>query len=148
MAFKDTHIYKAAVDMSKGFRRSIRQMPKAEKFCIGERMLLLLNDIKYQIYLSNTARSEERLKNIRELLNMLAHLKICIEDCVEDGTLSLKDKFSIQLPLKSLNDAIKQAKSWERYTKDTCDGVNKIDKSDNVKIAEKVFEKKNKNSLK
>lgn len=53
MAFKDTHIYKAAVDMRKGFRHSIRQMPKAEKFCIGERMLLLLNDIKYQIYLSN-----------------------------------------------------------------------------------------------
>ena len=48
------NVGKAAVDMSKGFRRSIRQMPKAEKFCIGERMLLLLNDIKYQIYLSKT----------------------------------------------------------------------------------------------
>lgn len=116
-SYNNLEIYRQTNDMSKELRRSINNMPRQYKYNIGMRIINLLSDIKYQIYLCNTRFNEERLNEIKGLKDMLAHLKIYIDECVEDKILLLNTKFSIQIPLKRLNEIIKQTKKWEMYTK-------------------------------
>lgn len=128
-SYNNLEIYRQSSDMSKELRRSINNMPRQYKFNIGMRIINLLSDIKYQIYLCNTRFNEERLVEIRKLKDMLAHLKIYLEECIEDKVLLLNTKFSIQTPLKRLNDTITQIKKWEMYTKQTL-GKNNTNNND------------------
>lgn len=117
-SFNKLEIYKEITDMSKELRRSINNMDRFHKFSIGERILNLLIDIKYQVYMCNTRKEFEKLDEMRKLRDLLTHLQICLNDCVEDGVLLLKTKFSIQLPLKRLHNIITQAIKWENYSRD------------------------------
>lgn len=117
-SFNKLEIYREMKDMAKEFRYAISNMPKLYKYNIGMRIINLLTDMKYQIYLCNTRRDEEKLKEMRTLKDQLAHLKIYLEECLEDHILHLKTKYSIQLLLRRLNNIISQANKWESYTRD------------------------------
>lgn len=137
-SFNKLEIYKQVSDMSKELRRSINNMPKFHKYCIGERILNLLLDIKNQIYLCNTRQNEEKLNEMKKLRDLLTHLKICLSECIEDGTLLLKTKFSVQQPLKRLDDIIKQQIKWENYTRNVINYI-KTQKDEEDKTLDMIY---------
>lgn len=127
-AFDRLEIYREVKDMSKEFRYSISNMPRFYKFGIGSRILGLLIDIKYQIYLCNSRRGENKLEAMHTLREQLTFLKILIDECLEDKVLLLKTKFSIQQPLRRLHNIISQSIKWEKYTQDVLVRDNKLNK--------------------
>lgn len=113
--FNKLEIYRETNEMAKELKVSIRRMPREFKFDIGNEIKRLLRDMKYQIYLINVHSDEEKLSYIKDFIDMYNHLKILIDDCLEDDVLQLKGKYTIYSPLKRLKSIGEQANKWKRY---------------------------------
>ena len=87
-------------DMSKYLRNSIKHMPKYYRYDIGDEIRKLLRDMKYKAFL---LQSEDCGK---ELYNMAQHLKILLDECIEDQALLMKGPYTIFEPRKLLDIVI------------------------------------------
>lgn len=138
MVYSKLKIYLEVSEMSKELRRSISNMPKSSKFVFGDMMCRLLVDIKYQIYLANTTPGEEKLKEMAKMAHLLNKLEICMNDCIEDGSLQLKTKYSVRMPLKRLIEIKAQAAKWRTYAENN---IYNEGESKSVETAKKIYEK-------
>ena len=112
--FTTLQIYKDFTAMAKDLRRVIKRMPKEYKYDIGDEIKKLLRDMKYQIYIVNNSKNEGKPEHLRCFIDMYNHLRILLEECIEDGVLQVKGKMSIALVIKRLIDINSQAKKWKK----------------------------------
>lgn len=90
-------VYAKVSDMSKYLRKSIEQMPKYYRYDIGDEIKKLLRDIKFKAYLLQWKDCSE------ELYFMLQHLKVLLDECIDDGILLMSGKYTIFEPRKILD---------------------------------------------
>lgn len=119
--FNKLEIYRQTSEMAKELKPSLKRMPREYKFDIGNEIKRLVRDMKYQIYLINVRPDNEKLPYLKTFIDMYNHLKILIDDCLEDNVLSLKGKYTIYSPLKRLKSIGEQANKWKRYI----EGINR-----------------------
>ena len=113
--FSKLSIYREVCMFSKEIKPSLRIMPKYIQYEIGDELLHLIRDLKYYIYLINK-NDEDRIEYFNKFIDIYNHIKILIDDCLEDNYLSLKCKYTIYSPLKRLNEIGKQILKWKKYT--------------------------------
>ena len=103
-------LFKEISQMNKEFRYSIlHSMPKEYRFDVGAEILKLMREIKFTIYKSVRFSKVALDCNSRDILiEMLLHLKIEIDDCCEDGLLSVKGSYTIVPPRKRLMEILQQ----------------------------------------
>lgn len=135
--FTTLQIYKDFTAMAKDLRRVIKRMPKEYKYDIGDEIKKLLRDMKYQIYIVNNSKNEGKPEQLRCFIDMYNHLRILLDECIEDGVLQVKGKMSIALVIKRLIDINSQAKKWKNYVENSnrdssCISAKKVEDDENL----------------
>lgn len=82
--------------ISKGLRKSIKHMPRYNRYNEGDRIICLLLDLKVSVRLA--CKDESFKPNSRWLYRMLVTLETLIDECLEDGSLLLKGEYTIHEP--------------------------------------------------
>lgn len=107
-------LFKEISAMSKEFRHSIKHtMPKENRCGIGDETLQLMRDIKFTIYKGIHAGTILDCDSKHKIIEMLYHLKIMIDECLEDGILLMKGEYTIHQPRKRLADILQQLENPE-----------------------------------
>lgn len=86
-------LYKDIDFINKELRKSIKQMPRYNRYNEGDRILNLLLDIKVVVKLACKGRNYNL--NLDKLYNKLVMLETLIDECIDNGSLLLKGKFTI-----------------------------------------------------
>lgn len=81
-------------DISKYLRKSIKAMPKYYQYSEGDEIKKLLRDMKFKAYLLQYQDCGE------ELYFMAQHLKILLDECLEEKALLMKGPYTIYKPRK------------------------------------------------
>ena len=89
-------ILKEVEAINSRLKTSIKHMPRWNRYNAGDRIILLMLDIKVSLKLVLKGVNYE-LDN-SELYNNLLKLGIIIDDCLEDGSLLLKGKYTVIEP--------------------------------------------------
>lgn len=89
-------ILKEVEAINRTIKPSIKNMPRWNRYNAGDRIILLLLDIKVSLKLVLKGVNYEL--SYSQLYNNLLTLGIIIDDCLEDGSLLLKGKFTIMEP--------------------------------------------------
>lgn len=97
-------VYVKASDMSKYLRASIKRMPNYYRYDIGDEIKKLLRDIKFKALLLQYTDCKE------ELYFMLLHLKLLLDECIDDGILPMKGPYTIYEPRKILDSLLSLTK--------------------------------------
>lgn len=93
-------------------------MKRYYRFDVGDEIRRLLREIKYKISDINSSPNNCKLEKLVSLCSLLNHLEIALSDCIEEGSLSLKGRYNINLPLSRLANVKTQATNWENYIED------------------------------
>lgn len=96
MALDYAKILKEVEAINSSLKTSIKHMPRWNRYNAGDRIILLMLDIKVSLKLVLKGVNYE-LDN-SELYNNLLKLGIIIDDCLEDGSLLLKGKYTVIEP--------------------------------------------------
>ena len=96
MALDYAKILKEVEAINSSLKTSIKHMPRWNRYNAGNRIILLMLDIKVSLKLVLKGVNYE-LDN-SELYNNLLKLGIIIDDCLEDGSLLLKGKYTVIEP--------------------------------------------------
>ena len=116
--YRELDIFKEFSDLSREPRESIQQMKRYYRFGVGDEIRRLLREIKYKISDINSSPNNCKLEKLVSLCSLLNHLEIALSDCIEEGSLSLKGRYNINLPLSRLANVKTQATNWENYIED------------------------------
>jgi hypothetical protein len=116
--YRELDIFKEFSDLSREPRESIQQMKRYYRFDVGDEIRRLLREIKYKISDINSSPNNCKLEKLVSLCSLLNHLEIALSDCIEEGSLSLKGRYNINLPLSRLANVKTQATNWENYIED------------------------------
>lgn len=117
-SYRELDIFKEFSDLSRELRESIQQMKRYYRFDIGDEIRRLLREIKYKISDINSSPNNCKLEKLVSLCSLLDHLEIALSDCIEEGSLSLKGRYNINLPLSRLVNVKTQATNWKNYIED------------------------------
>ena len=117
-SYRELDIFKEFSDLSRELRESIQQMKRYYRFDIGDEIRRLLREIKYKISDINSSPNKCKLEKLVSLCSLLDHLEIALSDCIEEGSLSLKGRYNINLPLSRLVNVKTQATNWKNYIED------------------------------
>lgn len=93
-------VFAKVSDMSKYLRNSIKHILKYERYGIEDEIRKFTRDMKYKAFL---LQSEDCGK---ELYNMARHLKILLDECIEDKLLLMSGQYTILQPRKLLDTII------------------------------------------
>ena len=102
--FVDLGVYQETIEIGKSLKHVILTIPKDYRYDLGVEIKRLIRDIKYQIYLTNCRTDNEKIVYVDELQNMVNHLKILIDDGIEDNIFFFKGKNSIANALAHLKE--------------------------------------------
>ena len=116
--YRELDIFKEFSDLSRELRESIQQMKRYYRFDVGDEIRRLLREIKYKISDINSIPNNCKLEKLVSLCSLLNHLEIALSDCIEEGSLSLKGRYNINLPLSRLANVKTQAINWKNYIED------------------------------
>lgn len=116
--YRELEIFKEFSDLSRKLRESIQQMKRYYRFDVGDEIRRLLREIKYKISDINSSPNNCKLEKLVNLCSLLDHLEIALGDCIEEGSLSLKGRYNINLPLSRLMNVKTQATNWKNYIED------------------------------
>ena len=106
MALDYAKILKEVEAINSSLKTSIKHMPRWNRYNAGDRIILLMLDIKVSLKLVLKGVNYE-LDN-SELYNNLIKLGIIIDDCLEDGSLLLKGKYTVIEPRTRLITIIEE----------------------------------------
>ena len=116
--YRELEIFKEFSDLSKELRKSIQQMKRYYRFDVGDEIRRLLRKIKYKISDISSSPNNCKLEKLVSLCSLLDHLEIALSDCIEEGSLSLKGRYNINLPMSRLANVKSQAANWRNYIGD------------------------------
>jgi len=116
--FKKLDCYKDLSQASLEINRAIHyDMPKEARYDIGDEIRKILRDMKYLIYLINSRNDVEKIPYFEQLVDNYNHIRILLDECIENGFLKIKGKFSMAQPIKRLISFGKQISKWQAYTR-------------------------------
>ncbi len=138
--FYKLDIYKETVAMAQELKPCLKKMPKQIQYDIGDEILHLLRDMKYRIYLINTTVGEVKNQHFQTFIDMYNHLKILLDDCLQDGYLTLKGKYTIHQPLKRLDDIGKQVTKWQSYINKNMSHQIKTKNTNKIEISDEELD--------
>ena len=104
--YNESEIFTEVSLMSSELRLSIKQMNRYYRYDVGDEIRKTLREIKY--ILSDIHRNPNNCYK-SDLLEKLDHLEIALNDCIEDGALSLSGRYNIVLPMERLSKIINLA---------------------------------------
>lgn len=93
-------VYREIEAISKDLRKSIKHMPRYERYIVGDRILNILLDVKIAVKLACKGRAYTL--DTDKLYNDLITLGTLIDDCIEDRALLLKGKYTVHEPRRRL----------------------------------------------
>ena len=88
--------YREIEAIGKVLRKSIKHMPRYHRYNEGDRIVNILLDVK--IALKLTCKGRNYHLDTDKLYNDLITLGTLIDDCIEDGALLLKGKYTVHEP--------------------------------------------------
>lgn len=104
MEINYTDVFREVDAISKGLRKSIKHMPRYNRYNEGDRITCLLLDLKVSARLA--CKDESFKPDSKELYRMLVTLETLIDECLEDGSLLLKGEYTIHEPRMRLMDLL------------------------------------------
>lgn len=93
-------VYREIEAISKVLRKSIKHMPRYERYVVGDKMLNILLDVKIMVKLACKGRNYQPDPDL--IYNNLITLGTLMDDCIEDGALLLKGKWTVHEPRSRL----------------------------------------------
>lgn len=89
-------VFREVDAISKGLRKSIKHMPRYNRYNEGDRIICLLLDLKVSVRLA--CKDKRFMLDPVELYRMLVTLETLVDECLEDGSLLLKGEYTIHEP--------------------------------------------------
>ena len=98
-------ILKEVTDIKKKLRKSIKHMPRYDRYLYGDQIQELLQDIKVSVKLA--CRNVPGFSySLHSLVLDLTKVEAMLDDCIEDETLLVKGEYTVADPRKQLTDLI------------------------------------------
>lgn len=116
--YNELRIYTEVSLMAQELRFSIGQMKRCYRFDVGDEIRQILRQIKYTISDIHQKPNSCKYGGICDLINLINHLEIALNDCLEDNALSLSGRYNIFSPLQRLDSIKQQADDWRTYIYD------------------------------
>ena len=97
-------VFREVDAISKDLKKSIKHMPRYNRYNEGDRIICLLLDLKVLVRLA--CKDESFTPSPKRIYRMLIILETLVDECLEDGSLLLKGKYTIHEPRRRLMDLL------------------------------------------